>query len=78
MDDVEVTGCLGTESGFGPGAPFTEACAVGFSALSGLCADLPDFSEALADFSDLLAAFPDLSDFSDLSAGFADLSDFSD
>ena len=78
IDDVEVTGRVGTASDFGPGAPFTEACAVGFSALSGLCVDLPDFSEDLVEFSDLFAALPGLSDFPDFSVGFADLSDFSD
>lgn len=78
IDDVEVTGRVGTASDFGPGAPFTEACAVGFSALSGLCVDLPDFSEDLVEFSDLFAALPGLSDFPDFSVGFADLSDFFD
>jgi hypothetical protein len=77
-DVVAATGCAGTVSNIGPGAPFAVASAAGFAALSGLCADfsdLSDLAEGLADLSDLCA---DFSDFSDLAEDFVDLSDLAE
>jgi hypothetical protein len=83
-EDVAATGCVGIVRNIGPGAPFVAACAAGFAALSGLCADFSDFSDGaagVADLSDLCAAFSDFSDgaedfaaLSVLCVGFADLS----
>jgi hypothetical protein len=63
-EDVAATGCVGTVSNIGPGAPVEAACAAGFAALSGLCAAFSDFSDGAEDFAAL----------SVLCVGFADLS----